>query len=125
MTAKEFWEKRFGESPKTDSEKLAVAMMAEYAEFKENLFSKKCPNSGKELKVEKSNGKTAIGMPRFYLGQEVITKDGKGLIVKLEMEWTGLYISPERSKAVVWFSTDNTQSQWINRQYKLSELNMV
>ena len=34
-TAAEFWEKRFGESPRTDSEKLAVAMMTEYELSKE------------------------------------------------------------------------------------------
>ena len=32
-TAAEFWKERFGESPKNDSEKLAVAMMTEYADY--------------------------------------------------------------------------------------------
>ena len=32
-TAAEFWEERFGESPRTDAEKLAVAMMTEYADY--------------------------------------------------------------------------------------------
>lgn len=67
----------------------------------------------------------AVVMPRFYLGQEVETKDGKGLIVKLEMEWNGLYISAEQSKAVVWFSTMNKNTKWINASYKLNELNQV
>ena len=31
ITAKEFWRKKFDEYPQTDSEKLAVAMMVEYA----------------------------------------------------------------------------------------------
>lgn len=30
LTAKEFWRDKFGEYPKNDAEKLAVAMMAEY-----------------------------------------------------------------------------------------------
>lgn len=64
-------------------------------------------------------------IPRFYLGQEVQTKDGKGIIVKIEMEWNGLYISPERSIAVVWYSTDDTQCKWVNKQYTLNELNVV
>jgi len=67
----------------------------------------------------------ACVMPRFYLGQEVEAKDGKGLIVKLEMEWNGLYISPERSKAVVWFSTADKQSKWVNKEYRLSDLNVA
>lgn len=32
-TAKEFWTERFGEKPKTDSEKLAVAMMGLYKDY--------------------------------------------------------------------------------------------
>ena len=32
-TAAEFWEERFGESPQNDAEKLAVAMMTEYADY--------------------------------------------------------------------------------------------
>ncbi|MCB9257587.1 MAG: hypothetical protein H6579_10685, partial [Chitinophagales bacterium] len=64
-------------------------------------------------------------MPRFFLGQEVETKDGKGIIVKLEMEWNGLYLSPERSRAVVWFSTANTQNRWVIAGYRLSELNVA
>jgi len=31
-TAKEFWEEKFDESPQSDADKLAVAMMTEYAE---------------------------------------------------------------------------------------------
>lgn len=56
ITAKEFWKEKFGEYPQTDSDKLAVAMMAEYAESKINILSKKllvkCPNCGQELKFE-------------------------------------------------------------------------
>ena len=68
----------------------------------------------------------AVVMPRFYLGQEVETKDGKGIIVKLEMEFNGLYISPERSRAIVWFSTEKAVldgTKWVNASYSLSELN--
>jgi len=32
MTAKEYWKSRFDEEPQTDAERLACAMMAEYAE---------------------------------------------------------------------------------------------
>jgi hypothetical protein len=67
-------------------------------------------------------------MPRFYLGQEVETKDGKGIIVKLGMEFNGLYISPERSNAIVWFSTEKAVldgRKWVNASYPLSELNVA
>ena len=32
-TAKEFWEEKFDESPQSDADKLAVAMMAEYGDY--------------------------------------------------------------------------------------------
>jgi hypothetical protein len=34
MNAKEFWKEIFGEYPQNDSDKLAVAMMSEYADRK-------------------------------------------------------------------------------------------
>jgi len=37
--AKEFWKDKFGEYPQTDSEKLAVAMMVEYATEAVNTIS--------------------------------------------------------------------------------------
>ena len=64
-------------------------------------------------------------MPRFFLGQEVKTKDGNGIIVKLEMEWNGLYLSPERSKAQVWFGTRSETTKWISDTYSLKELNVA
>jgi hypothetical protein len=79
-------------------------------------------NTEKELTDYEKALHIVKGMPRFFLGQEVETKDGKGLIVKLEMEWNGLYVSPERSKAVVWFSTRNDNTKWVNASYKLSDL---
>lgn len=33
MSAKEFWKEKFKEYPQSDANKLAVAMMAEYAEY--------------------------------------------------------------------------------------------
>lgn len=33
ISAKDFWIRKFGENPETDSEKLAVAMMREYVDF--------------------------------------------------------------------------------------------
>ena len=38
-TAKEYWKERFGEYPQSDADKLAIAMMAEYADksVKNNL----------------------------------------------------------------------------------------
>ena len=67
-------------------------------------------------------------IPKFYLGQEVETVDGVGIIVKLEMLHNGLYVSPERSTAVVWFSTEKAVSngtRWVSSIYSLSELSRL
>lgn len=68
-------------------------------------------------------------MPRFYLGQEVQTKDGKGIIVDLKMQWNGLYIEPNTSEAVVWCSTESAANRteggnWVSFTYKLTELSV-
>ena len=34
-TATEYWKTQFDEMPKTDADKLAVAMMQEYADYKQ------------------------------------------------------------------------------------------
>lgn len=61
-------------------------------------------------------------IPKIYLGQEVKTPIGKGIVVKIEMEFNGLYIIPERSIAVVWFSTSDAKCGWVCNNYKFSEL---
>ena len=68
-------------------------------------------------------------MLRFYLGQEVQTKDGKGIIVDLKMQWNGLYIEPNTSEAVVWYSTESAANRteggnWVSFTYKLTELSV-
>ncbi len=61
-------------------------------------------------------------MPQFYLGQEVQTKDGTGIIVSSEMRWNGLYIEPNTSLAVVWYSTNTPANNWVSSTYKLTEI---
>ena len=61
-------------------------------------------------------------IPKFYLGQEVDTEIGRGIIVHLNMDFNGLYIQPEVATAVVWFSTSDSKGGWVNKSFKLSEL---
>jgi len=63
-------------------------------------------------------------LPKFYLGQEVHTADGIGIIVSLSMPHNGLYPSPEKSDVVVWFSTDRAKP-WVSKEYKLREISAV
>uniref|UniRef100_A0A6H2A6I7 Uncharacterized protein n=1 Tax=viral metagenome TaxID=1070528 RepID=A0A6H2A6I7_9ZZZZ len=53
MTAAEFWEERFKESPQNDAEKLAVAMMTEYADYVYAKFIKETMDVELALKINK------------------------------------------------------------------------
>ena len=69
---------------------------------------------------------TAV-MPRFFIGQEVKTEHGIGIIVAIEMPHNGLYLQPERAEAVVWYSTERAFKEgikWVSFTYKLTELSV-
>lgn len=61
--------------------------------------------------------------PKYYLGQEVNTPEGKGIIISLCMPSNGLYLSPERSTAVIWYGTNMDKTSWVQLSYSLGELN--
>lgn len=69
--------------------------------------------------------KAVEGLSHFMLGQEVMTPIGKGIIVSLEMPSNGLYLSPQKATAVVWFSTQTSQNGWVQKEFPLSELEYV
>ncbi len=57
--------------------------------------------------------------------QEVNTEDGRGILVNIETPFNGLYIEFDRSKAIVWYGTDNAVyngCKWISREYSLKDL---
>ena len=49
-TAKNFWREKFEEFPQTDADKLAVAMMQEYANDAVNEILTKIAKTGNDLK---------------------------------------------------------------------------
>ena len=59
---------------------------------------------------------------------KVNTPYGEGILVSMETEFNGLYITYERTKCVVWFGTenpgisDNGHGRWISREISLKEL---
>jgi len=61
-------------------------------------------------------------IPKIYLGQEVKTEIGKGIVVKIEMSFNGLYLSPEQAMCVVWFSTSSTKNGWVSKSFRISEV---
>ncbi len=64
-------------------------------------------------------------MPKFHLGQLVKTPDGTGIIVNMNMDWNGLYISEETAKVTVWYSINEAQTGKVSWEYKLNELKAV
>jgi hypothetical protein len=67
----------------------------------------------------------ACSIRQYYLGQEVQTKIGKGIIVSLSMECNGLYISPERSKCTVWFGTEGNKEGFVQMEFRLLEIDYI
>ena len=61
-------------------------------------------------------------IPKFHLGELVNTPDGVGIIVEMKMDWNGLYISHETSRATVWYSTDEAKNGWVSKEYSLNAL---
>jgi len=61
-------------------------------------------------------------IPKIYLGQEVQTPFGNGIVVKLSMDFNGLYLRPEVSEAIVWFSTSDSKGGWVCKSFRLNEI---
>jgi hypothetical protein len=61
-------------------------------------------------------------LPRFYLGQEVETDLGVGVIVNMKMDFNGLYLEPLSSKAIVWFSTESSKQGWVSYTFFFNEI---
>ena len=76
-------------------------------------------NTETELTEYKKSLFICGNVPRFFLGQEVKTKLGNGIIVGLKMHWNGLYIEPERMIAQVWFGTSNNCTKWISQDFEI------
>ena len=70
--------------------------------------------------------------PVFALGEEVVVGgENKGIVTSLHMPMNGLYLSPERAMATVWFGTDravplpDVSGLWVSREFRLDELRKV
>ena len=59
---------------------------------------------------------------------KVNTPYGEGILVSMETEFNGLYITYERTKCIVWFGTENPgisysgHGRWVTREISLKEL---
>ena len=57
-----------------------------------------------------------------YLGKEIRTVDGTGILIGISVPSNGLYCSPERATYTVWYGTENSQNGWVSREYWKSDL---
>jgi hypothetical protein len=78
------------------------------------------------MKTDYEKGlEVASELPKFYLGQEVHTKFGNGIIVELKMPSNGLYIEPDRAYCVVWYGVDEAVERstgWSQFTFRLNEI---
>ena len=63
-------------------------------------------------------------MPRFYIGQEVSTEFGDGILTFFDMPTNGLYISPERTQCVVWYGTSKARP-FVTHTFNLGEIRAI
>jgi hypothetical protein len=59
---------------------------------------------------------------KFYIGQEVMTEHGVGIIVRLEIPTNGLYICQEIAECTVWFGTEDSKDGWVKKSFNLTEI---
>jgi len=76
--------------------------------------------------LDYAKAKTVIKeLPKFYIGEEVITEIGKGLLISISMPSNGLYLSPERAVGIVWYSTQDSKGGFVQKEFTLAELKKV
>lgn len=73
------------------------------------------------MSIEQNIEKAKL-IPKYFLGQQVTTTEGRGIIVGLSMPTNGLYISPERAQVTVWYGCGNDSQRWVQLTYSISEL---
>ena len=61
-------------------------------------------------------------IPKFYLGEEVETPIGYGIIVNLILQHNGLFIDSGYPIVVVWFSVADSKDGFVNRSFNISEI---
>jgi|WetSurMetagenome_2_1015567.scaffolds.fasta_scaffold143567_2 hypothetical protein len=63
-------------------------------------------------------------LPRYYLGEEVDTIHGRGILVDISMPSNGLYISPEKTECVVWYSTQKSTT-FVQAVFSIGDINKI
>ena len=63
--------------------------------------------------------------PKYYLGQEVQTPIGKGILIELHMKANGLYLHPPSSTCIVWFSTQSSKEGWVQKLFDITDIDEI
>lgn len=65
--------------------------------------------------------------PKYYLGQEVQTPLGKGIIIELFMRANGLHVLPNDCGCIVWFGTEEAFSRagFVQKKFDLSDIDTI
>jgi hypothetical protein len=104
-----------------------VLKLIEYLEEKMQAIEEPKPAALEDSAIESQTdyGKAKINvsrLPKVYLGQEINTPLGKGIVINMSMPSNGLYLSPEKAELTVWFSTMQFKHGWVQYTYSYNDL---
>jgi hypothetical protein len=104
-----------------------VLKLIEYLEEKMQIIEEPKPAALEDSAIESQTdyGKAKINvsrLPKVYLGQEINTPLGKGIVINISMPSNGLYLSPEKAELTVWFSTMQFKHGWVQYTYSYNDL---
>ena len=63
-------------------------------------------------------------LPRYYIGEEVSTEYGNGILVSISMPSNGLYLSPKQTKCVVWYSTQKS-TRFVQVELSINDIHKI
>lgn len=94
----------------------------EYAKLKNKkiTYLKKMPSSNytnSVLNIKK--------YPKFYIGQEVNSPFGHGIIVELKMPFDDLLVSPESTIATIWYGSEGAKQGHIQKEFPTKDLKIL
>ena len=64
-------------------------------------------------------------LPHIYIGQEVSTPIGKGIVVSIEMDYNGLNLNPYRTMVTVWYGTERDTCGWLKKTFNISDVKIT
>lgn len=71
------------------------------------------------MTIDQSLQKIATELPKLYLGQEVRTNNGRGIIVRLSLPTSEQFIYPQNTIIDVWYGVDDKSGEGVSEIFGL------